>query len=180
MPVGPGKRYLNSGFGKWALGGWTIGANFNYAVGTPIGITTVFDSLNCQCGAGNRVKQVLSEPVKGPQTPKEWFNPLIAVNPAFGQIGTMGISPPWLTGPPLRDLDVSLSKTITFKERYSVKISADAFNVTNTPQFGAPNTTLGTGSYDKITSAFGNGSGSAFSPPWDLARIIQLGFRFEW
>jgi hypothetical protein len=180
LPLGAGERYLNSGPAKWVLGGWIVGANLNVASGAPFGINTTFDSLNCQCGAGGRVDQVLGEVVKGPQTTSEWFNPSIAANPAFGQIGTMGISPPGLTGPALRDLDISLSKTTSFKERYSIKLSLDAFNVTNTPQFGMPGATLGTPSYDTISSAFGNGSGSAFSPPWDLARIMQAGLTFEW
>jgi hypothetical protein len=116
----------------------------------------------------------------GAQTPQQWFNPLIAVKPAFGQIGTMGITPPGLVGPPLRDLDLSLSKAFAFKERFRAKLSLESFNTTNTHQFGLPGTTLGTGSFDTISSARGNGSGSAFSPPWNLARIMQLGFRFEW
>ena len=116
----------------------------------------------------------------GAQTPQQWFNPLIAVKPAFGQIGTMGISPPGLVGPSLTNLDLSLSKTFRFKERFAAKVSLEAFNSTNTPQFGLPGTTLGTGSYDLISSGRGNGSGSAFSPPWTLARIVQTGFRFDW
>jgi hypothetical protein len=180
LPAGPGRHYLRSGPASWVLGGWTIGANFNYASGAPMGIGTTNDSLNCECGAGSRVNQVLGEPVKGPQTPTEWFNPLIAVDPTFGQIGSMGIAPPGLLSPSDAELDMSLSKAFTFHEHYSVKVSADAFNVSNTPQFGGPDTTLGTAGYDQITGAVGLGTGAGFSPPYDLARIMQLGIRFSW
>jgi hypothetical protein len=180
LPAGRGRHYLTSGPASWILGGWTAGGIFTYTSGYPFGITSNGDSLNCQCGAGGRVNQVLGQPVMGAQTPQQWFNPLLVVAPVFGQIGTMGISPPGLVGPPLRNLDISLVKVFAFTERYSAKISLEAFNVTNTPQFGLPNTTLGTPGFDTISSARGNGSGSSFSPPWDLSRIMQVGFRFEW
>ncbi|MGH9640239.1 MAG: hypothetical protein ACRD3Y_09270, partial [Bryobacteraceae bacterium] len=43
-----------------------------------------------------------------------------------------------LTGPGFFDLDASLLKVIKFKERYTLELRGEAFNITNTPQFSNP------------------------------------------
>ena len=50
-------------------------------------------------------------------------------------------------------LDASLFKTVTFKERYNVRLNADFFNVLNHPNFGAPNANVSSATFGQIRSA---------------------------
>ncbi|MEO8660149.1 MAG: TonB-dependent receptor [Bryobacteraceae bacterium] len=70
----------------------------------------------------------------------------------------------FLQGPGAWNQDLSLYKTITFKERYKVRLTGDFFNAFNHPNNLSPNTT--TGLIDLSQQSNG-------------ARIIQLSARFE-
>jgi hypothetical protein len=134
--------------------------------------------LNCFCGAGGRLNQVGD--LQGPQTLQEWFNTAAVAVPAFGTIGTLGVSNPSLIGPDFRNLDLSLSKTTRFKnDRYAIKFMLEIFNSTNTTKFGLPNGSFSSPSFGEISGYAGVGSGFNVSPPWNGARIMQMGFHFE-
>jgi len=57
-------------------------------------------------------------------------------------------------GPGLHTWDLSLSKAtpIPNHEGHQVLFRVEMFNTFNTPQFGNPGTTLGTGTFGRITS----------------------------
>jgi hypothetical protein len=65
---------------------------------------------------------------------------LLLVNPQPGQLGT--VAPRFFTGPRLFQIDLNLLKRFRFKERYDFYIRADAINVTNTVNFGNPDTNI--------------------------------------
>src|SRR5262249_54975801 len=48
-------------------------------------------------------------------------------------------------------IDLSLFKSFTLKEGVSLQFRAEAFNFTNTPWFGAPNTTAGSANFGVVT-----------------------------
>jgi hypothetical protein len=178
LPAGPGKHWLTSGPASWALGGWTVGGILTFHSGYPFGLGSPVDSLNCFCGAGGRLNQVGD--LQGPQTLQEWFNTAAVAVPAFGTIGTLGVSNPSLIGPDFRNLDLSLSKTTRFKnDRYAIKFMLEIFNSTNTTKFGLPNGSFSSPSFGEISGYAGVGSGFNVSPPWNGARIMQMGFHFE-
>ena len=58
-------------------------------------------------------------------------------------------------GPGLEDFDLSVAKRFFGfgGERRYLLFRADAFNVSNTPAYGSPNTTLGSSTFGRITSA---------------------------
>ena len=72
-----------------------------------------------------------------------------------------------LYGPGQRTADVSLQKNIFLTERYIMELHADAFNVTNTPQFTNPDGTLTDTNFGKITNT-----------QLDSQRELQLAARF--
>ena len=86
-------------------------------------------------------------------------------------------------GPSFVDTDFTITKDIAYKEKYKLKFGATAYNVLNHPNFAAPNNSVTTGSFGKITSTvvsspsslYGNGQGSAPS-----GRVLALtgAFRF--
>lgn len=100
----------------------------------------------------------------GPNSP--WFSPSSFANPtAVGAFGNAGRN--IFTGPGFFDLDASLFKEITFKERYKLELRGEAFGVTNTPQFSNPGTSLtSTSNFGYITGASGG-------------RTLQLGAKFS-
>jgi hypothetical protein len=74
-------------------------------------------------------------------------------NPLPGELGNL--SPRFLTGPGSFRLDANLIKNIAITERISLQISAQADNVTNTPQWGNPNLDINSLNFGRITSAGG-------------------------
>jgi len=53
-------------------------------------------------------------------------------------------------------LDLGLSKYVSITERVNVRLRADAFNVFNRAQFGAPNADLSDSNFGVITTTISN------------------------
>ena len=87
-------------------------------------------------------------------------------NPVPGEFGTLQQN--YLTGPGFWRLDVNVLKRIHITERVSFTLRADAFNITNTPRFGNPNTNINDqGNFGRITTTVGD------------ARVITIGARID-
>jgi hypothetical protein len=90
----------------------------------------------------------------------------VLVDPTPGTTGNLAYFTPGVRSPSLMGINLSLSKAIRIKERWSVTLRADAVNVTNTPQWGYSsnpsvgtlglNTNINSTSFGRITSAAGN------------------------
>jgi hypothetical protein len=120
---------------------------------------------NLKCGSGIRGNVGES----GTRSPDHWFNTsssVIYAPPAY----TIGTAPRWVPNErfgALDNTDMSLMKTFDITERWKAVFQAEAFNVTNTPQYGRPNTTVGNPNFGVIT-----GSAAGATP-----RNIQLALR---
>ncbi|HWF10291.1 MAG TPA: carboxypeptidase regulatory-like domain-containing protein [Bryobacteraceae bacterium] len=100
----------------------------------------------------------------------------VLVDPQPGTTGNTAFYTPGIRGPSLMGINMSASKILKIRERYSIILRADAVNVTNTPQWGYSSnpssgtigltTNINSTSFGKITSAAGN-------------RIITFNARFE-
>jgi hypothetical protein len=92
----------------------------------------------------------------------------------FGNSG-VGI----VRGPGQHNVDLAVERIFPVKERYSFRFRAEAFNLTNTPQFGNPNTVLGYTDPTLVnpiaSSSFGAISGEQGGPH---PRIIQFAAKF--
>jgi hypothetical protein len=71
---------------------------------------------------------------------KQFLNPAAFANPASTATGfaALGGSPTQVTGPSYRRLDLSLFRQIALVEKTHLELRAEAFNLTNTPNFSAP------------------------------------------
>jgi hypothetical protein len=74
----------------------------------------------------------------------------ILVNALPGQLGGLGIGT--TSAPPVWRLDMNLLKRVKINERFTFQIGATAQNVTNSPQFSAPNTSISSANFGRITS----------------------------
>jgi hypothetical protein len=57
-----------------------------------------------------------------------------------------------LVGPLTWNNDIGLQRTASFKERFTLQFTAQAFNLFNTPQFGLPNNKIGVSTTGVITT----------------------------
>jgi len=79
---------------------------------------------------------------------------LLLVNPAPGQLGTLGQK--WIEGPNTINLDIDLIKRVKIRERKEFELRIDALNVLNHPNFAAPTLNIDSTSFGRITAATGN------------------------
>jgi hypothetical protein len=158
------------GIAGGALGGWEIGGILTEQSGSPMFITENGDPQNVDANSSGYVE---SRPNLVPgqnvhvtnPTPSLWFN-----TAAFANTGmAFGNSPRnLLVGPGLHTLDASLSKAfhMPYREGHQIVFRLEAFNVTNTPQWSKPGTTLGTSTFGIVTGAGSN-------------RVVQVALKYS-
>jgi len=173
LPFGKGRRFASEipTALDLIIGGWQIAGTFNLASGRPF---TVYSGLNT-------FSNVVSSTANCNNCPRD-LGALIQRNgtnyffteeaasrfsiPAPGELGNTERNQ--FTGPRQFQTNVSLSKKFKFTERYSFDLRVDALNVTNTPVFGFPTTSL-------TSSAFGEIRDNVNS----LARRLQFSGKFN-
>ena len=77
-------------------------------------------------------------------------NPVL-VNPAPGQVGSLGIRT--IDGPARFQFDMNLSKRIRISENRDLEFRADVVNILNHPVFGNPNLNINSANFGQIDSA---------------------------
>jgi hypothetical protein len=183
LPFGHDKRFLNGGGALSAIaGGWQATALLSAYSGTPFSVSAAGTSLNLPNSTqmADKVKsdaQILGEIGAG----KSWFDPLAfraVTEPRFGNAGYNT-----MRGPGFANLDLSVQRQFTFRDRLSLQARAEVFNVTNTPHFANPNANVsnlqlnadGTirnlGGYSSITGTANSGRDGIDE------RVVRLGLR---
>jgi hypothetical protein len=157
LPFGQGKRFLTSGPAAWALGGWQLSGIISVSSGTPMTFTANGSSLNTP-GETQTADQAgaVSLP-KGINVGNPWFSTASFTQPAGIRFGSSGRNV--LSGPGLFALNAALAKTFHVTERIGAEIRAETFNLTNTPQFSNPSTSLTSSTYGYVTGTLGSGTG---------------------
>jgi hypothetical protein len=156
---------LSHGIMAAIAGGWQLSTVLSRFSGTPFTVTASSASLNAP-GNTQTANQLVKKPkiLGGHGTGHPYFDPnafapVTAV--AFGTGGRDNVR-----GPGYFDLDANIVRTFDITERFKLQFRAEAFGLTNTPQFGLPaanvsNATFANGAvtnlngYDTITSATG-------------------------
>jgi hypothetical protein len=193
LPFGIGRQYMNKSHVMDALlGGWGVTTLFRVQSGQPQVVQPNNDPTNGSGQAqGIRVGDVYSTTLNNPgtgvtcatqtKTVSTWFNPCAFTNPpvatgpndlrAYGGYGRSVVY-----GPGYNRVDLSLFKAFTIRKEMALDVRADLFNALNTPAYGQPNATIGSG-FGQITSTRFGGSGTAAETP--DARVAQLSARFH-
>jgi hypothetical protein len=97
------------------------------------------------------------------------FNYAAFAPPAPGTNGNEGYN--MLHGPHMRSDDLSASKTVQLTERIGLQFRAEAFNISNTPNFVETNTSVGAWTQGEVTSQ--NPSGLIASSSGSLGQITD-------
>jgi hypothetical protein len=166
LPFGKGKQWASQGVAAAIAGDWQLNGILSRTSGTPFSVVSSGTSVNAP-GNTQTADQVLPS-VKilgghGPGNP--YFDPLAFAPVTSVRFGTSGRD--ILRGPGLFNTDLSLFRTFRLTERFKLQFRAEAFNLTNTPQFGNPGATASAATrnadgsikalngYTEITSASG-------------------------
>lgn len=160
LPFGRNQRWLNgSGVVDTFIGGWSLGGVFTYQSGQPV---TVNCRLTYASGVGCYAIPDWSKLFSGAHTVNRWLNPNAysegtngASTPNVTDFAPMGGKPGNGVGPAFHRGDLTLQKTfhLPFERTNLIEIRGDAFNLTNTPNFGQPGTLdLKNSKFSQITS----------------------------
>jgi hypothetical protein len=156
LPFGKGKQMANHGAAAAVLGGWQLNGLWTWESGLPLQFSASSTSLNAP-GNSQFPQQVAPVQILGNEGPGQfWFTPSSFANPAAGTIGNVGRN--ILSGPRLFNINASVFRRFNIRERTRLEFRAEAFNLTNTPWFDLPDTTLGDAAFGQITTAQGNQS----------------------
>ena len=165
LPFGRGKHWLQSGVGSWLLGGWQLSGVLTVMSGTPLDFNASGTSL-AMTGTRQTPIQIAPFHVLGGIDTANWFDPasfcpVVASNPpagcpvsANGVLGNM--SRYSFAGPHFFNLDAGLFRRVPVTERVGIELRAQAFGVTNTPQFDNPNADITNANFGKIKGASGS------------------------
>jgi hypothetical protein len=153
LPFGQGKHYLTKGPGKWILGGWQLNGLWSWESGLPLDISTSTSSLNAP---GNINRPNVNGPVKilggiGPGT--QYFDKTAFSAPAAGTLGNLGRNV--LHSPRLFDIDTSIFRRFGIREGMNLEFRAEAFNISNTPQYNRPDSIYTDSAFGQVISAQG-------------------------
>ena len=178
LPFGPDRTWAKTGPASWLLRGWRTNAMFAAYSGTPFTISASGTELNAP-GNSQTADQVKPE-VKvigeiGPN--KMWFDPLAFRQPTGVRFGTTGRN--IIRGPGIVNLDLSLFRTFALTERMKVEFKAESFNLSNTPKFANPGSSVANMrlNADGTIQTLNNFS-SITSTRTDLAAPAERRFRF--
>jgi hypothetical protein len=160
------------------FGSWQLTSIFGAHTGFPVNITTTRSASSVPDGNTNNQRPNIVPGVSvvpaGGATPSNWINLAAFATPAAG---TFGNAPRDVArAPGLWQTDLGLSKRIPLRERYHLQFRAEAFNIFNRAQFGAPdgNFSDGPGEFGVITQPV-NTTPIGMGTP----RQIQFALRLE-
>lgn len=160
LPYGFGRRFGNhKGLVDTLIGGWNMTGIFTYQAGQPVTVgcvSTHATSTGCYA-ITNRYAST-----NGTHTVAHWLNgnafsePAASVTmPENTDFTALGSGPAQANGPAFHRGDIGVHKVFNLPGENLFEFRAEAFNITNTPNFGQPGTLTYTNkdSFAQITSA---------------------------
>jgi hypothetical protein len=190
----PFKNFSNKAE-KEVLGGWEVNSIVAWQTGKPASITNTggsySDVANPLYGGGSDRPNQISDPFKagnvtanpsctGPTSLGHggngyWFNPCAFVRQAEGTVGSTGRNSVY--GPHFRHIDFSLFKDFPIVEGLKLQFRAEAYNITNTPNFflnnnvndGSAGALLGDATFGQLNE----------SDPNNVPRTLQFALKLQ-
>jgi hypothetical protein len=165
IPFGATRANRVSGWLGAIVNDWTLSGIVTLQSGMPVAIAQTTNN-NAFAGFGTQRPNLVGDPElpSDERSVSRWFDTsAFQAAPAF-TIGTSSRNP--VRGPGFKSLDLALIRRLPVSASQGFEFRAEAFNVTNTPPFGAPNATVGSAAFGTITTA---------GDP----RVIQLALKFS-
>ncbi len=160
LPVGHGKRWLNSGVASQVLGGWRISSVLTVQSGAPIGVwdgqwgawgNMAYLGSSYATMAGNPLPQGFKQTV-GPNG--HWFDTSAFHWGAYDPATVFGNAPRFFSNlrtDGVQSLNFSLQKEFKLPgEQTRLRFQMDAFNLPNHPMFAAPQTAVNDANFGKV------------------------------
>ena len=153
LPFGKGKKFGSSwnGITDAFLGGWQTNGILTLNSGQPL-IFSQTTNNSFSFGGYQRPDVTGADASIENRSIDKWFDTTqfsVARPYTFGNISR---THPNLRKDFTRNLDFSIFKNVRFTERFNLQIRGEAFNLTNTPIFGNPNTNVESGAFGTITA----------------------------
>jgi hypothetical protein len=137
------------------LGGWELNGIWTFATGFPL-------TVGLQGGFtlptyGSQAPDIVGRPVRN--TGSDWLNnyfanPQVFIAPPPYTVGNAPRTLPYINRPGQENAELSVFKEfpLPFREGMHLELRIEALNAFNHPQFGAPNTTVGSSIFGQITN----------------------------
>jgi hypothetical protein len=152
LPFGRSRTHSLQGWRDALAGGWQIAGILRLHSGSPLAVTQA-TNLNAFAGFGIQRPNRVADPIlpADQRGTGRYFNTTAFTQAPQFTIGNSSRNP--VVGPGYRTADLMVGKTFAIAERFRAEFRAEAFNVTNTPPLGAPNTSFGNAAFGSITTA---------------------------
>ena len=143
VPLGQGKKFGGgvNGFVNQLIGNWQIASIGTFLSGPPFSIgcdITTTTGLGCNAILTGQPLYPANHNFNHWLNPAAFTNPPVATTLGQSDVSPLGGSPTQVRGPDFRKLDFSVLKQFPITESQRVEFRAEAFNLTNTPNFSAP------------------------------------------
>ncbi len=166
LPVGPGKRFVNSGIASKIVGGWQLSGLEAAYTGTPMYILASGTSLNAPDNTQTADQVLKSVQRFGNVGPGQfYYNPAAFAPVTQQRFGTTGRN--ILAGPGLWNTDLSISRVFPIRESLKFEFRTEFYNLPNTSHFNNPDSNVNDGTFMQVTSSYGE-------------RNIRFAGRFSW
>jgi len=154
LPFGPGKKYFQSGAGKWLIGGWQLNGILRAVSGSPFNITA--DAGPCNCPGNGQFADVVGpfKKLGGVGPGQRFFDTTAFAAPAPNRFGnaTRNLG----RGPNLANYDFSIFRNFDLREGWRLEFRTEFYNLTNSPQFANPVGNANAGNFGQITGTIAN------------------------
>ena len=152
LPFGRGKKFMNDSHSavNALLGGWTFASIVTFSSGGRSNLSVRGNPANT--GTANR-PNVLSDwrLDSGSRSLDRWFDTAAFARNAPFTYGNAARN--LIEAPGLVNVDLAVYKSFSIAEDLTVQFRVEAFNASNTPAFGRPNTQVGNRVFGRIGSA---------------------------
>lgn len=158
LPFGKGKRWANHGLASWVAGGWQTTGVMSIESGTPFSVTASATILNAP--SNTQVANINGKfrRLGGIGAGSPWFDTSVFSQPTTAAYGNTGQNA--FRGPGFFNLDASVFRSFAVTEKVIFEFRAEAFSITNTPQYGNPSSNVTNSDFGQINASSGGASGN--------------------
>ena len=157
LPFGKDKMASGSRVVNALIGGWNLNGVLSFNSGIPFDVGSGKDiaqtgNYNYGNGYGYERANLVGNPYPSNKGPAEWINVASFETPAkdtFGDLGRDSLRSDWY-----KNLDLSLFRQFPITERFRVEFRFETFNLTNTPVWNVPVTSLEAPNFGAVTTTY--------------------------